>query len=91
LCSTQHPEPSIRQSALALLGDVAIAAFDTLLKPQLPTIMPLVLQQIELEPVLDTVSVCNNATWAVGEIALGFGNDRKCFGVGWDAHKRAIG
>jgi transportin-1 len=42
--------------------------------------MPLVLQQIELEPVLDTVSVCNNATWAVGEIALGFGNDRKCFG-----------
>jgi len=70
-----HPEPSIRQSALALLGDVAMAAFDTLLKPQLPTIMPLVMQQFEVEPAADTVSVCNNATWAVGEIALGFAND----------------
>lgn len=70
-----HPEPSIRQSALALLGDVAIASFESLLKPALVTVMPLVMQQIELEPSVECVSVCNNATWAVGEIALGFGND----------------
>lgn len=73
----QHPEPSIRQSSLALLGDVAIAAFETLLKPTLVTVMPLVMQQIELEPSVECVSVCNNATWAVGEIALGFANDRE--------------
>lgn len=65
----QHPEDSIRQSALALLGDIAIAAFP-LIQPHLAEIMPSVIQQIEIDPPSSHISVCNNATWAVGEIAL---------------------
>lgn len=67
--SIQHPVPAIRQSALALLGDVAIAAFG-LIQPHLAAIMPLVINEIQDQPSMDCISVCNNATWAVGEIAL---------------------
>lgn len=54
---------------------MAIAAFVPLLKPQMINIMPLVMEQIVLEPPVECVSVCNNATWAVGEIALGHEGD----------------
>ncbi|KAK0565515.1 hypothetical protein OC861_003738 [Tilletia horrida] len=64
--------PPIRQSAYALLGDLAISAFD-LLRPHLPSIMPDLIQQIEPSPAEENVSVCNNAAWAVGEIALQYG------------------
>ncbi|KAI5452311.1 hypothetical protein NCC49_000874 [Naganishia albida] len=67
--SIVHPEDSIRQSALALLGDLAIAAFP-LIQPHLAEIMPAVIGQIEIDPPSHHVSVCNNATWAIGEIAL---------------------
>jgi transportin-1 len=70
----QHPEDSIRQSALALLGDIAIAAFP-LVHPHIAEIMPIVITQILTEPSDTEVSVCNNATWAVGEIALQFAQD----------------
>ena len=43
-------EPPVRQSAFALLGDLAINAFPQL-KPYLPTHMPLILSQISPEPV----------------------------------------
>ena len=62
-------EPPVRQSAFALLGDLAINAFPQL-KPYLPTHMPLILSQISPEQMHETLSVCNNATWAAGEIAL---------------------
>jgi transportin-1 len=65
----QHPEAAVRQSAHALLGDMAISCFD-LLRPVVPQIMPSVIQQIETEPAPESVSVCNNAAWATGEIAL---------------------
>ncbi|KAK4684342.1 transportin-1, partial [Tremellales sp. Uapishka_1] len=64
-----HYEPPIRQSAHALLGDMAISCFP-LLKPFIPEIMPSVIEQIVVEPQQDCVSVCNNAAWAVGEMAL---------------------
>ena len=70
----QHYEPPIRQSAHALLGDMAISCFP-LLKPIVPTIMPSVIEQIVVEPEIDCVSVCNNAAWAAGEIALQFVGD----------------
>ncbi len=70
----QTPESSIRQSACALLGDLAIASFD-LLRPTLPTIMPDLVAQIEEQPSDQNVSVCNNAAWATGEIALQYGKD----------------
>lgn len=73
-----HPEDSIRQSALALLGDIAIAAFP-LVHPHIGEIMPIVFPQILVDPTDTQVSVCNNATWAVGEIALQFAQDATQF------------
>jgi transportin-1 len=67
--SEQHPEPPVRQSAYALLGDIAISCFP-ILKPFLPQIMPDAINAIETVPKAETVSVCNNACWASGEIAL---------------------
>lgn len=72
MCIT-HPDPPVRQSGYALLGDLAISAFD-LLRPSLPQIMSELVNQIEPEPKTDTISVCNNASWSAGEIALQFGN-----------------
>jgi transportin-1 len=63
---------------LALLGDIAIAAFP-LVHPHIAEIMPIVITQILTEPSDTQVSVCNNATWAVGEIALQFAQDGQCF------------
>ncbi|PWN39074.1 ARM repeat-containing protein [Ceraceosorus guamensis] len=64
-----NPDPPVRQSAYALLGDLAICAF-RLLRPQLPSIMKELIAQIVVDPPSESVSVCNNATWAAGEIAL---------------------
>lgn len=71
-CITSYSAP-IRQSAYALLGDLAISSFD-LLRPTIPQLMPELISQIESEPLMSNVSVCNNAAWAVGEIALQYGN-----------------
>ncbi|OXM78877.1 importin beta-2 subunit [Cryptococcus neoformans Bt63] len=73
LCLT-HYEPPVRQSAHALLGDMAISCFP-ILKPVVPQILPSVIEQIVVEPPADCISVCNNAAWAVGEVALQFNND----------------
>ncbi|PWN46719.1 ARM repeat-containing protein [Violaceomyces palustris] len=72
-CITNVEAP-VRQSAYALLGDLAISCFD-LLKPYLPALMPELIRQIEPEPKMENVSVCNNAAWAAGEIALQYGPD----------------
>ncbi|BGP12891.1 hypothetical protein JCM10213_005156 [Rhodosporidiobolus nylandii] len=65
----QHPDAPVRQSSYALLGDTAISCFP-ILKPLLPQFMPVLISHIEVEPRLAEVSVCNNAAWAAGEIAL---------------------
>lgn len=70
-CITSQSGP-IRQSAYALLGDMAISTFD-LLRPTIPQLMPELISQIEPEPSMVNVSVCNNAAWAVGEIAIQYG------------------
>ncbi|GAA6005721.1 hypothetical protein JCM10207_005309 [Rhodosporidiobolus poonsookiae] len=70
----QHPDAPVRQSSYALLGDTAISCFP-ILKPLLPQFMPVLISHIEVEPRLAEVSVCNNAAWAAGEIALQAGND----------------
>lgn len=48
---------------------MAISCF-SLLKPIIPQIMSTVIDQIVPEPPVDCISVCNNAAWATGEIAL---------------------
>lgn len=64
--------PDVRQSAYALVGDLAKACVDQL-RPVLGEYLPLLTQQ--LDP--SYVSVCNNASWAIGEIAIKVGADMR--------------
>ncbi|KAF9996424.1 hypothetical protein BGZ79_009826 [Entomortierella chlamydospora] len=60
----------VRQSSYALLGDLAISCF-LHIKPYLNAFMNELIGQIQLNT--EFVSVCNNAAWAAGEIALQYG------------------
>ncbi|KAI8909313.1 armadillo-type protein [Powellomyces hirtus] len=61
---------AVRQSAFALLGDLAISAFPVL-KPHLNQYLPELIDQLQFKNDDPTeVSVINNAAWASGEIAL---------------------
>lgn len=66
---TQYPEPPVKQSAFALLGDTAISCFP-LLQPKLSAVMPEVIGAISVDVKSDFISVCNNAAWCAGEISL---------------------
>ncbi|KAG1202970.1 hypothetical protein G6F70_001771 [Rhizopus microsporus] len=66
----QDEVAEVRQSAYALLGDLAISCFEHI-RAVVPQFMPHILQQID--PQAEHLSVCNNATWAAGEIALKWG------------------
>eukprot|EP00286_Rhodomonas_abbreviata_P022521 CAMPEP_0181303378 /NCGR_PEP_ID=MMETSP1101-20121128/8524_1 /TAXON_ID=46948 /ORGANISM="Rhodomonas abbreviata, Strain Caron Lab Isolate" /LENGTH=900 /DNA_ID=CAMNT_0023408943 /DNA_START=172 /DNA_END=2874 /DNA_ORIENTATION=- len=61
----QHMMPDVRQSAFAVVGDLSKAALPHLL-PYLEPIFQLVVAN--LDP--DHVSVCNNACWSAGELAV---------------------
>ena len=63
-------DPDVRQSAFALLGDLSKAACTHLL-PFLSYFLPLC--AINLNPHYS--SVCNNASWAVGELAIKAGRE----------------
>lgn len=60
----------VRQSSFALLGDLTKACFDNV-KPVLNDFMQVL--SLNLNP--EYISVCNNAIWAIGEIAIQFGAD----------------
>jgi transportin-1 len=62
--------PDVRQSAYALVGDLAKASIEVL-RPGLSEFLPVLTEH--LNP--DFVSVCNNAAWAIGEIAIKVGAD----------------
>ncbi|OAX82473.1 hypothetical protein ACJ72_03180 [Emergomyces africanus] len=69
----EDPNWEVRISSYALLGDCAINIFPTL-EPVLPTVMPILLKQLDLNLIRDDESenglrVINNACWATGEIA----------------------
>jgi transportin-1 len=64
----------IRQSAFAFIGDLAKTCI-THLRPFVPLYMPLMVLNLVPHP----VSVCNNATWAIGEIAVKVENDMRPF------------
>lgn len=68
----QDEVAEVRQSTYALLGDLAISCFEHI-RAVVPQFMPLLLQQID--PQAEHLSVCNNATWAAGEIALKWGTE----------------
>uniref|UniRef100_A0A7E4UNT7 Transportin-1 n=1 Tax=Panagrellus redivivus TaxID=6233 RepID=A0A7E4UNT7_PANRE len=58
----------VRQSAFALIGDIARTCFP-LLHPFCQLYMPVMANNIKS----DNVSVCNNAVWGIGEIAMRMG------------------
>ena len=67
-----NPDPNpnanpnqVRQSAYALVGDLAKNCIGTL-RPGLAQYLPVLCEQLAPE----FVSVCNNASWAIGEIAV---------------------
>ncbi|ESK97236.1 importin beta-2 subunit [Moniliophthora roreri MCA 2997] len=70
----KHPQASVRQSAYALVGDMAMGCF-TLLRPHMPAIMQELTLQLDPEPKVEFVSASNNAAWSVGEVALRYGRD----------------
>ncbi|TIB33622.1 hypothetical protein E3P86_02950 [Wallemia ichthyophaga] len=69
----KHPDSAVKQSAYALVGDLAVSCFPILI-PVLGTLLPDLIQQIEIAPTTDAISVCNNAAWAAGEIATSYTN-----------------
>ncbi|RDL40431.1 ARM repeat-containing protein [Venustampulla echinocandica] len=75
----EDAENEVRQSAYAVLGDCAKYAFPQL-RPFLPTLLPILIQQLDLDQILDEqiatgFSVLNNACWSAGEIAIQYGKE----------------
>ncbi|KAF8340986.1 ARM repeat-containing protein [Amanita rubescens] len=70
----KHPQAPVRQSAYALVGDMAMSCF-VLLRPHMPGIMGELILQLDPEPKVEFISASNNAAWSVGEVALRYGRD----------------
>lgn len=73
----QDPLDEVRQSAYALVGDCARYVFEQL-RPAIPSVMPILLKQLDLDDILDddidaSFNVVNNACWSAGEIAVQYG------------------
>ena len=71
--------PEVRQSAFALLGDLTKATFK-LVQPCVDQLIPVLARNLNPE----YISVCNNACWAIGEIAI-------VHGVGMRPHIQVCG
>ncbi|KAH6910312.1 transportin-PC [Coprinopsis sp. MPI-PUGE-AT-0042] len=74
----KHPQAPVRQSAYALVGDMAVNCFP-LLKSHMPGVMNELILQLDPEPKFEFVSASNNAAWSVGEVALRYGRDEPEF------------
>lgn len=68
----KHPQAPVRQSAYALVGDMAVNCF-VILRPHMAGIMNELILQLDPEPKFEFVSASNNAAWSVGEVALRYG------------------
>nr|CAH7748912.1 unnamed protein product [Callosobruchus chinensis] len=68
----QDSMPEVRQSSFALLGDLTKACFQHV-QPHIANFLPILGQNLNPE----YISVCNNATWAIGEIAIKLGEDTR--------------
>lgn len=65
-----HEVLDVRQSAMGVVGDLAKHALEVL-RPGLAHLLPVLIKNIDP----DEPTVCNNASWAVGEIAVRIGGD----------------
>ncbi|KAK0430055.1 related to importin beta-2 subunit (transportin) [Armillaria ostoyae] len=70
----KHPQAPVRQSAYALVGDMAMGCF-SVLRPHMPGIMGELILQLDPEPKFEFISASNNAAWSVGEVALRYGRN----------------
>ena len=68
----KYPQAPVRQSAYALVGDLAMHCFP-LLRPKMAVVMQELVMQLDPEPKVEFISACNNAAWSVGEVALRYG------------------
>lgn len=68
----QDSMSEVRQSSFALLGDLTKACFQHV-RPRIPDFLPILGQNLNPE----YISVCNNATWAIGEISIKLGADTR--------------
>ncbi|XP_075217364.1 transportin 1 [Lycorma delicatula] len=68
----QDPTPEVRQSSFALLGDLTKACFQHV-HPCISEFIPILGQNLNPE----LISVCNNATWAIGEISIKLGEEMR--------------
>lgn len=66
--------PEVRKSATAVVGDLAKHCMDVI-RPVLSPLMALLLGNLETKH----PSVCNNATWAIGEIAIQVRTDMETY------------
>jgi len=71
----KHPQAPVRQSAYALVGDMAMGCFP-ILRPFMPGIMNELTLQLDPEPKVEFISASNNAAWSVGEVALRYGRGK---------------
>ncbi|KAF8112704.1 hypothetical protein N665_0062s0053 [Sinapis alba] len=61
--------PDVRQSAFALMGDLA-RVFPAYLQPRLLEFLEIASQQLSANLIRENLSVANNACWAIGELAV---------------------
>ncbi|XP_010526881.1 PREDICTED: transportin-1-like [Tarenaya hassleriana] len=61
--------PDVRQSAFALVGDLARVC-PVYLHPRLSEFLDIASKQLNINLLRDTISVANNACWAIGELAV---------------------
>lgn len=70
LQSCQDPSADIRQSAFALVGDLA-KVVPSYLSPSLPELVALTCAHLQPAAIqAATMSACNNACWSLGEVAI---------------------
>ena len=67
----QDDYPDLRQSSLALLGELTRSCF-VHMEEHIESFMPLLFENIYLAP--SYPSVCNNAVWSIGEISMFYGD-----------------
>ncbi|CAL5402313.1 unnamed protein product [Camellia sinensis] len=61
--------PDVRQSAFALLGDLARVC-PIYLQPRLSEFLDVATKQLNTPKLKETIAVANNACWAIGELAV---------------------
>eukprot|EP01059_Diplonema_ambulator_P029940 TRINITY_DN4996_c0_g1_i1.p1 TRINITY_DN4996_c0_g1~~TRINITY_DN4996_c0_g1_i1.p1 ORF type:complete len:916 (+),score=299.22 TRINITY_DN4996_c0_g1_i1:61-2808(+) len=84
VANMRDPNVKVRQSTFALLGDMTKWCWPHV-QPHVPAIIPLVAPS--LDP--SSINVCNNVTWALGEIAVKAGGNFRTL-VGDDGPEKLI-